>query len=91
MSGLADTLAALRRGDLAGVRELRLTGGLSEFPREIFGLADSLEVLDLSGGTLADLPADIGRLRPISTRGACCTVISTRTTCFGTVPTARRY
>jgi len=32
---------ALRRGDLAGARELRLHG-LSEFPREIFALADSL-------------------------------------------------
>ncbi|GJE54228.1 MULTISPECIES: leucine-rich repeat-containing protein kinase family protein [Methylobacterium] len=58
-----DTLTALRRGDLAGVRELRLPGCLDEFPQEIFGLADSLEVLDLSGGTLTRLPDDIGRLR----------------------------
>lgn len=57
------TLQALRRGDLAGTRELRLTGGLTEFPREIFGLADTLEVLDLSGGTLTALPDDLGRLR----------------------------
>ncbi len=57
------TLAALRRGDLAGARELRLPGGVGGFPPEIFGLADTLEVLDLGGGTLADLPPDMGRLR----------------------------
>lgn len=59
-----DRLAALRRGDLAGVREVRLPG-LAEFPPEIFGLADTLEVLDLSGGTLTDLPDDLGRLRKL--------------------------
>lgn len=56
-----DRLAALRRGDLAGARELHLPG-LAEFPREIFGLAETLEVLDLSNGTLTDLPDDLGRL-----------------------------
>lgn len=54
-------LAALRRGDLAGARELRLPG-LDTFPDEIFGLADTLEVLDLSGGTLTALPDDFDRL-----------------------------
>jgi hypothetical protein len=61
-TSLADTLTALRRGDLAGARELRLSGGLSEFPEEIFGLADSLEILDIGGGALTDLPDGIGRL-----------------------------
>ena len=56
------TLTALRNGDLAGARELRLREGLTEFPREIFALADTLEVLDLSGGALASLPDDLGRL-----------------------------
>lgn len=64
MSGTAQTLAALRRGELAGVRELRLTG-LAAFPGEVLGLADSLEMLDLSGGMLTDLPAEIGRLRKL--------------------------
>jgi len=54
-------LQALRRGDLAGARELRLHG-LSEFPREIFALADTLEILDLGGGALTALPEDMGRL-----------------------------
>lgn len=57
------TLDALRRGDLAGARELRLPhGGLTEFPREILGLAETLEVLDLGGNPLSDLPADFARL-----------------------------
>ncbi|MDE2362089.1 MAG: protein kinase [Hyphomicrobiales bacterium] len=57
-------LQALRNGDLAGARELRISD-LDEFPREIFELADSLEVLDLSGGALTDLPDDFGRLRKL--------------------------
>ncbi|WP_421988819.1 leucine-rich repeat-containing protein kinase family protein [Roseococcus sp.] len=58
------TLDALRRGALAGARELRLGGcGLTEFPPEIFGLAESLEVLDLGFNALSMLPDDLGRLR----------------------------
>ncbi|AWN43320.1 leucine-rich repeat-containing protein kinase family protein [Methylobacterium durans] len=56
-------LQALRRGDLSGTRELRLTGGLTEVPPEIFGLAETLEVLDLSGNALTALPAGLSRLR----------------------------
>ncbi|AWN54638.1 leucine-rich repeat-containing protein kinase family protein [Methylobacterium sp. 17Sr1-1] len=62
----AARLEALRRGDLAGARELRLPGGpegrLSEMPPEILGLADTLELLDLSQNDLTALPADLGRL-----------------------------
>lgn len=53
----------LRAGRLTGAQRLDLRGcGLSEFPREIFGLADTLEVLDLSGNALSTLPADLRRL-----------------------------
>ncbi len=55
-------MEALRRGALSGARELKLAGGLSEFPDEIFGLAETLEVLDLSGSGLTRLPDDMGRL-----------------------------
>ena len=58
-----ETLAALRRGDLAGARAVRLPDGLTEFPRELFGLADTLEVLDLGRGSLTTLPDDLGRLQ----------------------------
>ncbi|MDO7887423.1 leucine-rich repeat-containing protein kinase family protein [Hymenobacter cheonanensis] len=56
------TLAQLRAGQLAGTRRLDLSAGLTEFPEEIFDLADSLEILNLSGNRLSALPAGLGRL-----------------------------
>jgi hypothetical protein len=56
------TLAQLRAGTLAGITRLDLVCGLTEFPREIFDLADSLEVLNLSGNALSSLPDDLHRL-----------------------------
>ena len=56
------SLDDLRAGRLNGTRHLRLSAGLSEFPREIFDHADSLEVLDLSGNGLSSLPDDLPRL-----------------------------
>ena len=44
-----NTLAQLKAGQLAGIQRLDLSCGLTEFPREIFELADSLEILNLSG------------------------------------------
>ncbi len=57
-----DTLAQLRAGQLTGITRLDLACGLAEFPREIFDLADSLEVLNLSGNALSSLPDDLHRL-----------------------------
>lgn len=56
------TLEDLRAGRLAGTRRLDLSAGLTEFPEEIFSLADSLEILNLSGNQLTTLPADLPRL-----------------------------
>jgi hypothetical protein len=56
------TLAQLRAGELSGITRLDLAEGLTEFPREIFDLSDSLEVLNLSGNALSALPADLHRL-----------------------------
>ncbi|MBC3779586.1 leucine-rich repeat-containing protein kinase family protein [Pseudomonas sp. SWRI99] len=56
------TLAQLRAGELSGITRLDLSGGLTEFPREIFDLADTLEVLNLSGNALDRLPDDLHRL-----------------------------
>jgi hypothetical protein len=56
------TLAQLRAGSLAGITRLDLSDGLTEFPREIFDLADSLEVLNLSDNALSSLPDDLHRL-----------------------------
>ncbi|MDQ2147481.1 leucine-rich repeat-containing protein kinase family protein [Alcaligenaceae bacterium C4P045] len=57
-----DTLTQLRAGKLAGTRHLHITGGLTTFPHEILSLADTLEILDLSGNALTELPADFDRL-----------------------------
>ncbi|UCV21149.1 leucine-rich repeat-containing protein kinase family protein [Ferribacterium limneticum] len=60
-----NTLEDLRAGKLAGSRRLKLACGLSEFPPEIFALADTLEILDLSGNMLATLPDDLPRLNKL--------------------------
>lgn len=57
-----DTLAQLRAGLLAGATRLDLAADLSEFPREILDLADTLEILNLSGNALTRLPDDFHRL-----------------------------
>ncbi|MGK5081154.1 leucine-rich repeat-containing protein kinase family protein [Janthinobacterium sp. HLX7-2] len=59
------TLEQLRTGQLAGVRRLKLSCGLTDFPREIFELADSLEILDLSGNALSALPDELPRLHKL--------------------------
>ncbi|MBV7535592.1 leucine-rich repeat-containing serine/threonine-protein kinase [Duganella sp. sic0402] len=59
------TLEQLRSGALAGIQRLTLRCGLTEFPREIFALADSLEILDLSGNALSTLPDDLHRLHKL--------------------------
>lgn len=57
-----DTLARLKAGQLAGATRLDLSCGLTDFPREIFELADTLEILNLTGNQLTQLPDDLGRL-----------------------------
>jgi hypothetical protein len=58
-----ETLNLLRSGRLAGAKQVTIEAGLTEFPRELFELADSLEFLDLSRNQLADLPVDFGRFK----------------------------
>jgi hypothetical protein len=55
----------LKSGQLDGVKRLDLAFGLTEFPREIFELADSLEILNLSGNNLSSLPDDLPRLHKL--------------------------
>lgn len=57
------TLQQLRNGQLKGSTTLKLSEQLSEFPSEIFDLAETLELLDLSGNQLTVLPRDFGRLK----------------------------
>ncbi len=56
------TLADVREGRCDGARELVLREGLERFPEEILTLADTLEVLDLSGNRLSELPDGFARL-----------------------------
>lgn len=44
---------------------MRLACGLTEFPTEIFSLADTLEILDLSGNQLSSLPDDLPSLHKL--------------------------
>ena len=62
MTTTAATLTALRAGQLKGITRLDLACGLQDFPRDIFELADTLEVLNLSGNALSALPDDLSRL-----------------------------
>jgi hypothetical protein len=63
--GCMHTLEQLRSGTLAGVRRLDLSCGLREVPAEVFDLADTLEVLNLSGNQLSQLPHDLTRLKKL--------------------------
>ena len=59
------TLEQLRSGALAGTRRLDLSCGLTELPEEVFALADTLEVLNLSGNRLRELPHQLSRLHKL--------------------------
>jgi len=59
------TLEQLRSGALAGTRRLDLSCDLIELPEEVFGLADTLEVLNLSGNRLRDLPHQLSQLHKL--------------------------
>lgn len=58
-----DTLEKLRAGELAGATRLDLHNlSLTQVPSEVFTLANSLEVLNLSGNQLTSLPDELPRL-----------------------------
>ena len=48
-----------------GSKRLNISCGLNEFPKEIYELADTLEILDLSGNNLSSLPDDFTTLRKL--------------------------
>lgn len=59
------TLAELRSGVLKGITRLTLKENLSVFPEEIFELAESLEILDLSNNALTSIPEEISCLKKL--------------------------
>lgn len=59
------TLAQLRSGELKGIKQLSISENLNTFPTEIFDLADTLEVLDLSNNSLVSIPKKICKLKKL--------------------------
>jgi hypothetical protein len=59
------TLDDLRSGKLKGIKRIKLSCQLREVPHEIFELADSLEILDLTGNHLSDLPSEFEVLKKL--------------------------
>jgi len=59
---MRQSLDDLIGGRLMGERSVKISEGLSKVPREIFKLADTLEILDFSGNNISILPDDFARL-----------------------------
>lgn len=55
----------IRSGQLAQATRLQMSCGLTEFPSELFELADTLEILDLSGNALTELPDRLPELHKL--------------------------
>ncbi len=58
----------LKREALVGARHIKLVGGISALPPELWATADTLELLDVSGNQLRELPdalAHFGQLRTL--------------------------
>ena len=58
-------LADIREGLLKHATRLQISENLSEFPNEIYELAETLEILDLSDNQLSELPEDFACLRQL--------------------------
>ncbi|WP_111980220.1 leucine-rich repeat domain-containing protein [Algibacillus agarilyticus] len=80
------TLAQLKLGQLKGVTRLALFENLTEFPLEIFNLADSLEILDLSKNQLSSLPDDLHRLTKLRILFCSDNVFTALPACIGQCP-----
>lgn len=52
-------------GTLAELRHIKLSDGLTSFPDALYALADTLEILDLSGNQLTALPEDLPRFKKL--------------------------
>lgn len=60
-----DTLAQLNAGKLAGAKHIKISAGLTHFPTALYTLADTLEILDLTGNQLSNLPDDLTRFKQL--------------------------
>ena len=55
----------IRNAKQTNSQRFNLSCGLKQFPVEIYDLAETLEILDLSGNDLSSLPDDFGRLHKL--------------------------
>ena len=55
------TLDELMTGKILNPKRITLSEGLTEFPSVLYDYVDSLEILDLSGNNLSELPEDLYR------------------------------
>jgi hypothetical protein len=58
-------LNQLKSGKLNGATTFKYSGNLIELPDELYTIADTLEVLDLSGNKLSNLPDDFTRFKKL--------------------------
>ena len=58
-------LEELHSGALVGAKRVKLACGLEIFPQELFTLADTLEVLDLTDNKLSELPENFGAFKKL--------------------------
>ena len=75
------TLAQLRSGELQGIKRLKISENLSDFPEEIYTLSETLEILDLSDNALSEIPSGISRLKKLK-------IAFISNNCFKEVPPA---
>ena len=60
-----DTLTLLNAGKLTGAKHIKISAGLTRFPPALYALADTLEILDLTGNALTALPDDLTRFKQL--------------------------
>lgn len=65
ITDLSEVSANIRAAKLDGNTRLNLSCGLTALPNEVYDLADTLEILDLSGNLLSSLPDDFYRLHKL--------------------------
>ena len=59
------SLSQLKSGELIGIKRLKISENLTTFPKEIFSLAESLEILDLSDNQLSSLPKELAEFKKL--------------------------
>lgn len=73
------TIEQLKSGQLKGIKRVQFAEALTQFPQEIFSLANSLEVLDLSDNKLSELPDNLSDLHQLK-------ILFLTNNCFESVP-----